>query len=95
MTQNLESRLLALAEADAAQSTDDFVRGGKAAIGLLWHSMDEEPVSGKELLLRTEKGIKVYPNPMNSRTSWQFFARISHATAWAASDDILPGPPPL
>ena len=59
MTENLESRLLAQAEAEAVENKDDFVRGGKAAINLLWHSVEEEPDSGKELLLQTDKGMKV------------------------------------
>ena len=90
MTENLESRLLARAEAEAVQNKDDFVRGGKAAIDLLWHSVEEEPDSGKVLLLQTDKGLKVYPNPKNSQTAWQFFVRISHARAWAVSDELLP-----
>lgn len=90
MTQDFETRLLTQAETEAVQSKDDFVRGGKTAIGLLWHSVEEEPTSGRELLLKTDKGLKVYPNPKNSQTAWQFFVRISHATAWAVSDDVLP-----
>lgn len=90
MTENLETRLLAQAEAEAVQNKDDFVRGGKAAIDLLWNSVEEEPDSGKELLLQTDKGLKVYPNPKNSQTAWQFFVRISHAKAWAVSDELLP-----
>lgn len=89
MTQDLESRLLAQAEEEKIQSTEDFVRGGKAAINLLWHSVEEEPEAEKELLLQTEKGLKVYPNPKNSKTSWMFFVRISRAKAWAVAEDLL------
>lgn len=91
MKQDFQAKLLARAEKEAGQSKDDFILGGNAAIELLWHGAEEEPKPGHDLLIRTEKGIKAYPNPKNTQTSWEFFVRISHARSWAYSEDILPG----
>ena len=90
MTQDFDTRLTTAADKKATNSKDDFILGGKTAIGLLWHNVDEEPEAGRELLILNSKGIKVYPNPKNAHTSWQFFVRISRAQAWAVTDDILP-----
>ena len=56
----------------------------------LWHDAKEEPAPGREIITRNVKGIKVYPNPKNSKTSWEFFRRIAKVDFWAYSEDILP-----
>lgn len=98
MTKNLETKLLdyAMSEAvgDAADGRDEkidlFVRGGRKAMELLWHDAGEQPEPGREIIVRNAKGIKIYPNPSNSNTSWLFFTRISRAVTWAYSEDIIP-----
>ena len=59
-------------------------------INSLWKDAEEEPEAGRELITRNAKGIKIYPNPKNSQTSWEFFRRIAKVDSWAYSEDILP-----
>ena len=58
----------------------------------LWHETGETPLPGRELIVSTYKGIKIYPNPSNGKMAWPFFVRISRAARWAYSEDILPDP---
>lgn len=59
-------------------------------LSTIWHKAVEEPEPGRELITRNAKGIKIYPNPKNSHTSWEFFRRIAKVDFWAYSDEILP-----
>lgn len=62
----------------------------KSLLSTLWKKSEEEPKPGRELIIRNAKGIKIYPNPKNSHTSWEFFRRIAKVDFWAYSDEILP-----
>lgn len=90
MTNDLETRLLARAGEEGVRSSDDFVRGGKCVMELLWRDAAEEPAAGRELIVRCGSGVKVYPNPANSRMAWPSFVRITRTVFWAYSEDILP-----
>lgn len=63
---------------------------GNRTIESLWHDAEEEPEAGRELITRSSKGIKVYPNPKNSHMAWPFFTRISRISSWLYSEDLLP-----
>ena len=95
MTNDFYDLLLSCAENQASKSKDDFVHGGICAIKELWHGSEEEPEGGtdihRDIIVRGEKGVKIYPNPANSNTSWTFFCRISRLESWAFVDDIIPG----
>lgn len=98
MTQDFETRLLALAEQEAVhsnegsrtESIENFVRGGKGAIKLLWHSVEEPPKGDCHLITNGAKGIKMYPHVENTKMAWEYFVRISRITAWAKAEDLLP-----
>ena len=69
---------------------DNFWEGTTWFRNHIWHSSDEQPQPGRELIVLTAKGIKIYPNPSNSKMAWDFFVRITHVEHWAYSEDILP-----
>ena len=77
-------------EKGAADMFGCSVSDGKRFIESLWRDASEEPVPGREIITRNAKGIKVYPNPKNSHTSWEFFRRIAKVDFWAYSDDLIP-----
>ncbi len=69
---------------------DNFLEGADWSRNNIWHPSDEQPQPGRELIVITFKGIKIYPNPSNSKMAWPFFVRISRADRWAYAEDILP-----
>ena len=58
----------------------------------VWHQAAEEPAPGREIILRTSKGMKVHPNTTKSLMAWSYFIRITRAESWAYSEDFLPDP---
>ena len=98
MTQSFKTKLQARAEQEAVHSKEEsrnegienFVRGGKGAIKLLWHSAEEPPEEECHLITRGAKGIKMYPHVKNTKMSWEYFVRISRITDWAKAEDLLP-----
>ena len=69
---------------------DASVRGALIFLSLLWNPASKKPDPGRELIILSSKGIKIYPNPSNTKMAWEFFVRISHVEKWAYSEDILP-----
>lgn len=69
---------------------DAALHGANLFLENLWHQVDVPPEPGKDLIVKSQKGMKIYPNPANTKMSWDFFVRISRAISWAYSEDILP-----
>ena len=69
---------------------DACVHGVLIFLSLLWKTASKKPDPGRELIVLGSKGIKIYPNPVNTKMSWEFFARIARVEKWAYSEDILP-----
>jgi len=77
-------------ESEEVRTLISLASSEKPVIQNLWHDAAEEPEAGRELITRSEKGIKVYPNPKNNRMAWAFFTKISRITSWFYSDELLP-----
>lgn len=97
MTEETKEKLLAAANEDTLQSKDypistqdAFVHGVNKYLEMIWHSAEEEPSPGREIILRTSKGMKVHPNTTKSQMAWSYFIRITRAENWAYSEDFLP-----
>ena len=98
MTDDLKTKLEGLADKAVENCPDEqrpekkelFLRGSQAVIDQLWRSPEEPPQPGRELIVKSTKGMKIYPNPQNGKMSWEFFARIARIISWAYSEDILP-----
>ncbi len=56
----------------------------------VWHKAEEEPEPGREIVLRTSKGMKVHPNTTKSLMAWSYFVHITRAESWAYGEDLLP-----
>ena len=69
---------------------DAYMRGAMLFIELLWNPASKKPDPGREIITICPKGMKIYPNPANTKMAWEFFVRISRVTEWAYSEDILP-----
>lgn len=67
---------------------DACMHGALIFLSLLWNPKSQ--IQGRELIILSSKGIKIYPNPSNTKMAWEFFVRISHVEKWAYSEDILP-----
>ena len=65
-----------------------FLKGGRMLLELLWHESNEEPQAGRELIVKSSRGTKVYPNHLNTKMSWQCFVRITRVLEWAYSDEL-------
>ena len=59
-----------------------------------WHEASEEPERGKEIIIKTDKGLKVHSNAAYSLMDWNYFVRISRCLMWAYSEEFLPDSAP-
>ena len=57
-----------------------------------WHDAEEEPEPGKEIIIKTAKGMKIHPNAVKSLMEWSYFVRITRCEAWAYTEEFLPDP---
>ena len=96
MTEETKEKLLAAANEDTLQSKDHpistqdaFVHGVNRYLGMIWRQAAEEPAPGREIILKTSKGMKVHPNTTKSQMAWSYFIRITRAESWAYSEDFL------
>ena len=55
---------------------DACIHGVLIFLSILWKTASKKP--------------DPYPNPVNTKMSWEFFARIARVEKWAYSEDILP-----
>ena len=69
---------------------DAYMHGALTFLSLLWNPASKKPDPGRELIILNSKGIKVYPNPVNTKMAWEFFVRITRVEKWAYSENILP-----
>lgn len=83
---NIEKKLPNTSISTAYMCGVDFFRSN------VWHRAEEEPRSGKEIILRTSKGMKVHPNTTKRLMAWGYFIRITRTESWAYSEDFLPDP---
>lgn len=95
MTENLSKKL----EADASNIEKNlpntpistaYMCGIDYFRNNVWHKVEEEPVPGKEIIIRTSKGMKIHPNATKSLMAWDYFVRITGAKSWAYSEDFIP-----
>jgi len=55
-----------------------------------WHNAKEEPEPGKEIIIKTPKGMKVYANAVKQLMAWDYFMRIARGTHWAYVENFCP-----
>ena len=97
MTEETKQVLIEASAQDTMQSQDypistqdAFVHGVNKYLEIVWHPIEEEPIPGREIIIRTDKGMKVHPNATKTLMAWNYFMRITRAKSWAYSEDFIP-----